>query len=63
VLRGFDDMGDDNLERFGANATVTHPLVTDDELDVIEQCYGVKPVLMSKTSFKREKLASGKILA
>jgi hypothetical protein len=60
LFRGFDEFGDDDVERFGEDMNVIDKTVGDDELDVIEQCYGVKPVLMSKTSVKPNKSDSGK---
>jgi hypothetical protein len=60
VFRGFDDLGDDKFERFGDDMNVKDKLVEGDELDVIEQCYGVKPVLMSRMSVKPNKSDSGK---
>jgi hypothetical protein len=60
VFRDFNALGDDNVERFGGDKNVIDKSVGEDELNVIEQCFGVKPFLMSKTSVKRNKLDSGK---
>jgi hypothetical protein len=76
VFRGFENLVDDDVEQFGGNENgdntpVDYDVldikeigggesVDNDELDVIEQCYGVKPILMSEKSFVRRKSSRGK---
>jgi hypothetical protein len=53
VFRGFDELVDDAGAKFNDKEDVHGKSVDYDELDVIEQCYGVKPILMSEESFSR----------